>query len=159
MFWPRKTDIYIYIYIVIKINNKCEVWHINDNLKIKHFLLSCRRVVWIIIIIICNILQYIWQWKNPWKCLWENKHWSLAKLRPLLLQNLPVSSKYPHNSLRRCCKSLIVTVNVHRYLDASYSHSKPLSQLKNSQGPLLRPRLRFLCFFKGGLLPNFQVIF
>ena len=152
MFWPRKTD----IYILININNKCEFWHINDNLRKKHFLLSCRRVVWIII---CNILQYIWQLKNPWKWLWGNKHRSPARQRPLLYQNLPIWSMHPHNSLPRCCNSLIVPANVLRYLDASFIQSKPLSQLKNSQGPLLRLRLRFLCFLKGASLPNFQVIF
>ena len=83
IFWPRKTDISILINplkaelnpvchllallggativvvsrLRVNIKNKCKVYHTNKNLSIKHFLLSCRRVVRII----SNILQYIWQ--------------------------------------------------------------------------------------------------
>jgi hypothetical protein len=76
-----------------------------------------------------------------------------GQTEPLLpLQNLLVSSTHPHNSLPSCCYSLLVPVNALRYLDASFSQSKPLSHR-----PLLRLRLRFLSFFKGVLLPNFKM--
>jgi len=42
--------------------------------------------------------------------------------------------------------------------NASSSQSKHLSQLQNRHGSLLRLRLRFLSFFKGALLPNFNTI-
>ena len=60
--------------------------------------------------------------------------------RPLLLlQNLHIAHKHPHNPLSSCCCSLLVPINVPKHLDASSSQSKPLSQLqiRHSQVPLL----------------------
>ena len=77
--------------------------------------------------------------------------------RPLLLlQNLHIAHKHPHNPLSSCCCSLLVTSNVPIHLDASSSQSKPLSQLQDHHSPLLRLRLRFLSCFNGALLPNFN---
>jgi hypothetical protein len=78
--------------------------------------------------------------------------------RPLLiLQNLHTAHKHPHNPLSSCCCcSHLVPINVPRHLDASSGQSKPLSQLQNHNGPLLRLRLRFLSCFNGTLLPNFN---
>ena len=70
-----------------------------------------------------------------------------------LLQSILIASKYPHNSLWSCCYSLFVPVSVLRHLDAIFSGS----MLQNRHGPLLR--LRFLRFFSGALLPNFDMIF
>jgi hypothetical protein len=72
--------------------------------------------------------------------------------------NLLTTSQHPHNSLSRCRCSLLVPFIFLKHPDASFSQSKPLSQLPNRHGPLLRlrPRLRFrsLSFFKDTLLLN-----
>jgi hypothetical protein len=82
---------------------------------------------------------------------------SLTTQRRLILrQNLIPESKYPHNSLSSRCCSLLLPVNVLRHPDASFSQSKSLGQLQNRHGPNLRLRFRFLSFFKGALLQNFN---
>jgi hypothetical protein len=53
---------------------------------------------------------------------------------------------------------LLFRIDVLKQLGASFSASKPLSQLRNLHGPLLRLRLRFLSLFKGTLLRNFNKI-
>jgi len=55
----------------------------------------------------------------------------------LLLQNLHIVHKHPHNPLSSCCCSLLVPNNVPKHPDASSGQSKPLSQLQNHHGPLL----------------------
>lgn len=71
---------------------------------------------------------------------------------------LTARNKQPHNSLSSCCCSLFVTVSVCRLLDASFSHSKSLSQNKNIQFPLFRPRSTFLSFNKEDLLNSFHKV-
>jgi len=118
--------------------------------------LNCRQVI---CIAISSVQQYRWRCMRPWRYLEEIRHRSLATQSPVLsLQNLLISSNHPHNSLSSCCCSLRVLLIVHKYLDASFSQSKPLSQLQNRHGPLLRPRIRFLSFFKGAVLLNFDQI-
>jgi hypothetical protein len=78
--------------------------------------------------------------------------------KDLLLQNLLVANKYHHNSLRSCCCSLLVSINVLKRLYASFSKSRPLSQLQNRDSPLLRLRLMFPSFFRCALLPYFNKI-
>jgi hypothetical protein len=45
-----------------------------------------------------------------------------------------------------------------KHHDASFTQCKPLSDLQNRHGPLLRLRLSFLSLLKGDLLPNFNKI-
>jgi hypothetical protein len=77
-------------------------------------------------------------------------------------KDLSFSLSSPHQTTiltvpcHSCCCSLPVPVNVFKHLDASFSQSKPLSQLQHRYGPLLRLRLRSLCSFMAALLPNFN---
>jgi hypothetical protein len=79
-----------------------------------------------------------------------------GRQRPFLLLEHLTSSNHAHSSLSICCRSLPVPINVFKHLDASFSHSKYLSQLQHRYGPLLRLRLRSLCSFKAALIPNFN---
>lgn len=54
-----------------------------------------------------------------------------------------------------CCHCLFLPASF-RHLDASCKETKPLSQIWNCHGPLLR--LRCLSFFEGILLPNFKMV-
>lgn len=55
-----------------------------------------------------------------------------------------------------CCCWLHIHVSGLKHLDAFFSESKPLIELWNHHGPVVRLRLKFLSFFKGALLPNFN---
>ena len=57
-----------------------------------------------------------------------------------------------------CFCSLLVRINVLTHDDASFSESKPLSQLQNRHGSLLILRVMFLTLFEGALLPNVSQI-
>lgn len=57
-----------------------------------------------------------------------------------------------------CCCSLFVTVTASRETDASFRHSKSLSEIQNSQFPLYGPRLRYLKFIKEDFLKNFHKV-
>jgi hypothetical protein len=77
--------------------------------------------------------------------------------RPLLRlseypHNKPASSQFPLQLL------LLFPVIFLRHPDASFSQSKPLSQLPNRHGPFLRLNLRLLSFFKGVLFQNFNSV-
>ena len=116
--------------------------------------MNCRQVI---CIAISSVQQYKWRCRSPWRYLEEIRHRSLATQSPVLsLQSLLISSNHPHKSLSSCCCSLLVLLIVHKHLDVSFSQSKPLSQLQNHHGPLLRSRLRLLSFFKGAVLLNFD---
>jgi hypothetical protein len=65
-------------------------------------------------------------------------------------------SKHPFNSLSSFCRSLLVQNFVLQHPDASFAVSKPLSSFRNQCDPLLRARLRFLCFLKGGWHTNIK---
>ena len=54
--------------------------------------------------------------------------------------------------------NLVTPVNVNKHLDASVSQSKPLGQLQNRHGPVLRLRCRFPSIFMGALLTNLNMI-
>lgn len=86
---------------------------------------------------------------------------SLVGQRPfLLLQNLFLISKIPHNSLSSRCWSLLVQINVLKYRHASLNESKPLSWLQNHHGasPHTQPRFcTFLRFFNGALFLNLRI--
>jgi hypothetical protein len=76
--------------------------------------------------------------------------------RPLLiLQNLLISDMNSHYSLTSCC-SLLVLTNALRHPDATFNHSKSVSQLLNHHGPRFTFRLRFLSFFTAALLLTFN---
>jgi len=79
------------------------------------------------------------------------------QVKNLVLQNLLIASKHPHNSLLRCC-SLFVRISALKHVDASFSQSRSLSHVRNLHGPLLRLRSRFFSFIESGLLPNFNKI-
>ena len=118
----------------------------NDNLRTRHLLLKCRRVIWIIN---SSVEQYTWRCKSPWRWLKDIKHWSLTRQRLLLFQNLLTRSKYHHKSLSSFCCSLPV-----------WNQSLlTFSPLANCHGPVLILRLRFLSFFNGALLPNWRKMF
>jgi hypothetical protein len=126
----------------------------NDNLSRRRFLLNRRPVSWIIAF---SVQHYRWRCTSPWGWLEEIKRWSLARqTHPLIVQNLLTASKHPHSSLSSCCSSLPVPITVLKHLDASFSQSNPLSQLRHHQGALLRLRLNSLSFLKGALPPNFN---
>ena len=96
---------------------------------------------------------------SPGRYLQEIRHRNLETQSPVLsLQDLLISSTHPHNFLSSCCCSILIPLIVYKHLDASFSQSKPLSQLQNRHGPLLRPRLGLLSFFKGAVLLNFDQI-
>jgi len=64
------------------------------------------------------------------KMTWRIQHWSLATQRLLLLlQNLLIPSKNPHNSLSNRCCLLPFRVNVLKHFNVCFTESKPLSQL------------------------------
>ena len=139
--------------VFLYLRNICKrQWQTNDNLWGRHLLLKCRRVNWIIHLQ-CPKIQMAVQ--ESLKISWKIKHWNLARQRPLLLLQNPLTAhKYPHNSLSRCCCSLLVPINVLKHLHVSFSQSKSLSQLQNRHSPFLWVWLMFLNFFKGTLLVN-----
>ena len=77
----------------------------NDDLRTRHLLVKCRRVIWIIN---SSVEQYTWRCKSPWRWLEDIKHSSLTRQRLLLLQNLLTRSKYHQKSLSSFCCSLPV---------------------------------------------------
>jgi hypothetical protein len=79
------------------------------------------------------------------------------RVKKLVLQNLLIASKHPHNSLLSCC-SLFVRISVLKHIDASFSQSRSLSHVRNLHDPLLKFRPRFFSFIKSGLLLNFNKI-
>ena len=91
-------------------------------------------------------------------CVIENivkeKHTTNVSLQNTLKTRKQTSSQF----FSSCCCSLFVTVTVCRQPDASFSHSKSLSQIQNHHGPLYRLRLRlsFLNIIKELQFPNFQ---
>jgi len=113
----------------------------NCDLRRRHLLLNYRQVIWIIM---SNVQQYKWWRTSTWRRLEAMKFWTLARKILFILQNPIVASKLPHNSLSRSCSSLLVRLCVLKHPDASFSNPKTLSQLQNTQGPLLRLRFRFL---------------
>lgn len=90
---------------------------------------------------------------SPWRRLDEINYWTQAQKRPLLLQNLLVASKIPHNSSSSPCCSLFVPTTVLKHLN-----TKTPSRLQSPHDLLPRLRFRFLGFFKGELLPNLDMI-
>ena len=52
------------------------------------------------------------------------------------------ASTHPHNSLSSWCRSPLLPSNVLKHIDASFSRSKPLSQLHNCHGSLLSPEVQ-----------------
>ena len=149
MFWSRK-DIFI-------LQELYKVWNLttNGNLRRRHLLLKFRKVIWVII---SNVQLTQVMINESLTKTWKIKYWTLARKRPLLLQNLLIASKSPHNSLSRSCCSLLVGINILKHPDVSFSDPTPLSQIQNCHGPLLTLRFWFLSFFKGALLPNFNKI-
>lgn len=104
----------------------------------------------------CNVLQYRWWCKSPWSWLLEIEHCSVKTVRPLLFfQNLLIASMHPHNSLPSYC-SLLIQISVLKHLAGSVNEYKPLSQLQNHYGSLPGLICRFLAFFKGTLISNFN---
>ena len=72
----------------------------------------------------------------------------MATQRPfLLLQNLLIASKQPHNSLSCCCCSMLVSIDVLKHLQRSHTPH---------HGPLIRLRLRLHSFFTGPLILNYN---
>ena len=75
----------------------------NDYLRRRYFLLNCRPVTWITFTTSKNTGgdERVWKW------LTEIKSWTVARQKTfLLLQNLLIARKYPHNSLllsAACC--------------------------------------------------------
>jgi hypothetical protein len=131
---------------------KKKKWQVKEALA-----LNCRRLIWIIIIIIINVQQYRWRCTSPWRWLEGIKHCTLARQNPLLSpSDLLIASKHPINSVSSRTCSLLARIDVLGYLHASSNESKPLLQLRNRRSPLLR--LRFLGFFRGALLPSLNNI-
>ena len=92
---------------------------------------------------------------EPWRWLEGIKSRRLARGRlHLLLRNLLIASKQPHNSLSSCCCTLLVPINALKHPDKSFSQSKPLGQLQNGNGPFLGLMLRFPSFFNSALPQN-----
>ena len=138
------------IFMLIKTYRKYEIWQTNENLR-RHFLLNCRRVIYIII---PNVQPYRWQGTSPWRGL-KKSNTDIWRDRLLLLQNTVIASKHPNNSSPSCCSMLLVQTNVLKHLDEDCNESKLLSLLHNCPGPLLRLRLSF---FKGALLLGIKKI-
>jgi len=61
--------------------------------------------------------------------------------------------------LASCSCSLFVTVSVCRETDASFRHSKTLSQFQNIHGPIYRLWLSIINFIKAVLFSKFHKIF
>jgi hypothetical protein len=94
----------------------------NYNLRRRHFLSKCRRIIWIIV---SNVQQY----RRSLKMTSRNQILlNLARQKPLLLQNLLVATKHPHNSLSSCCFSLLARIDVLRHLDADFTGSQAVSK-------------------------------
>jgi len=120
----------------------------NESLRRGHFLLNRKRAIWTII---SGVRQYRWRYTGPWIWLEEINHWSLARQISSSPSESP-HNKRPHNSLSSCCCSLLVPFIFLRHPDASFSQSKPLSQLPyrhstQAQVPLL---------LQGRFVPIFQ---
>jgi hypothetical protein len=92
--------------------------------KKRHFLLNHMRVIWIVV---SSVQQQKRPCTIPWRWLGINVYWTLATQRPvLLLQNLLIANKQPHNSLSSCCCSMLVSRDVFRHLQRPYApQSKP----------------------------------
>lgn len=70
------------------------------------------------------------------KMTWRIRYWSLATQRLLLLlQNLLIPSKNPHNSLSNHCCLLPFRVNVLKHFNVCFIESRPLSQLRKKLRP------------------------
>lgn len=84
-------------------------------------------------------------------------HRNLETQTPLLvLQNLLIDSKHPHNSLSSFCCSMLLPIDAPKQLDTSLNKPTPLSQIQNQHTTLLRLRLRLHSLFAGDLLPKFN---
>ena len=68
----------------------------------------------------------------------------------LLFKSLLIPHKRPHDFLPRCFESVV------KHLDATFSQSKPLSQIHNRHCSLFRLRIRFLSLLKGALFLSFK---
>ena len=80
----------------------------------------------------------------------------MKSVRPLLFQeNLLIASTHPHNSLPSYC-SLLIQINVRKHLAGRFNESKSLGQLQNHYGSLPGLICRFIAFFKGTLILNFN---
>lgn len=88
-------------------------WQTNDNLRRKHFLFSCKRVMWIT----SSVQQYTWLFTSPWRWLAWIKYWRMARQGPILLLL---------NSFSGWCCSLLIRL----MSPASFYQSKPFSQIQ-----------------------------
>jgi len=93
-------------------------------------------------------------WKWPRKWLEEIKHGNKVRQRPtLLLQNLFIAIKHPHNSLSSCYSSLLIRLTSSDILMTGATNSSPSAKFER-----VWFRLRFRNFFKGTLLPHFNTV-
>ena len=96
-----------------------KVWNpTNDNLRRRHFLLTCRCVI--SNAISSPTIQVAMRDSLKIRRLEEMKHWSLARqIGPLLLLTVLIARKYNHSSLPGFSCLLLVPVNLLSHLDSS----------------------------------------
>lgn len=131
--WPRKKT---YVFVHTK-----HLHHILNGKQKTN--LSGRRILnWFIWITISSVQQY------KWRCMsWINQSLKSGKAKTFLhLRNRLTERKHPHNPLYSSCWSMLVRTKVSWHLDTTLNESKPLNILRNSHGPLLTIRVRFLKF-------------
>ena len=137
LFWPKKS-----IFICIKIYKQYEIGQTHDNLRRRHFLLICRRVIWIIT---SNFWQYRCCSTSPWRRLDQIKRWKKVSSPAESFCNKLSSSVFLIQLL------LTTRWNLCTHY-AKFNESTYFRQLWNHSGPFWR----LFSFFKDGLLLNFN---
>jgi len=143
----------------MKIKKKKVVWKTNESFSRRHSLSLELQACHLDHNIRCSAMQVA---MHKSLNMTRRNHLLVSQTPLLHLQKLLTASKHLHSSLSSCCCLLLAPVIFLRHPDASFSQSKPLSQLPNRHGPLLRLRLRFrlrlsfrfLSFLKDALLLN-----
>lgn len=122
----------------ILLNNLHKIWNDKQmNLRRKHFLLTCRWVIWSSSPVSNNTGDDAWipefdLKKSSSEC--SKTKTSSSPLEPLHSKK---ASKHPHSYFSSCWCSLLIR-SMSSNSDVSFNKSKPLSQLWNYYGPLLR---------------------
>jgi len=121
---------------------KCKIGQTGDRLRRRHFLLICRRVVWIIT---SNVRQYRRCCTSPWRWLVEIDRWKKVPSPAESLCNKQSSSVFLIQLLLAARWNLCTHY-------ATFNESTYVKQLWNHSGPFWR----LFSFFKGSLLSNFS---
>jgi hypothetical protein len=131
----RRFEIYWWIWIELKPTSLWSRIFINDKINNNNKQTANYEDA-----LLLKIRKFAFSPKISWKYHSLNVYYLSSEL-------LRGESKHPRTSFSSCCCSLSVTVTVCQS-NASFSHSKSLSQIQNIHDPINRLKLRFLRFIK-----------